>query len=123
MKRVVVVVLLVIGIILVVGAGDRTAQVGAQSSTPWINVIYSSADPLGARHIVMDTRYGPNCQQCHDGIGQSAPKNLVGVPFVNMGNGQQCTSCHDGKYVGQLFLSQMNVNNRFYSCSDCHQVQ
>ncbi len=123
MKQVLLVLLLVAGIILIAGVGNRTAPVGAQSTTPWINIVYSSADPLGVEHVLMDNRFGPNCQQCHDGEGQDAPRSLVGLPYVTMGAGQQCTSCHDGKYIGQLFLSQMTVNNRFYSCSDCHQVQ
>lgn len=122
-NQVLAILLLVVVAVLIVSMGNHSVRVGAQTPTPWIDVIYTSSDPLGAHHILHDTRYGPNCQQCHDGTGQDAPKSLVGVPYVTMGNGQQCTSCHDGKYVTQLFISQMTTNNRFYSCSDCHQTQ
>jgi hypothetical protein len=121
--QVLVILSLVAGLILIAGMSNQGARVGAQSGSPWIDVIYSSSDPLGAHHILMDQRHGPDCGQCHDGYGQDAPKSLVGVPYVTMGDGQTCVSCHDGRYIGQLFLSQMTVNNKFYSCSDCHQVK
>ena len=123
LKQVVVVLSLVAGLVVIASMWNHSPRVVAQSPTPWIDVIYSSSDPLGARHIQMDQRYGPNCEDCHDGYGQPAPQNLAGVPYVDMAPGQTCVSCHDGKYIGQLFLSQMTVNGRFYSCSNCHQVK
>jgi hypothetical protein len=105
------------------GVKPRVAKKAVQSGTPWSDIIYTASDPLGVEHIRMDTRFGSSCDQCHDGTGQDAPRSLVGVPYVNMGAGQTCISCHDGRFVTKLFLSQMTNNTRYDSCANCHQVQ
>jgi len=118
-------VLVVLSAVVLTGGANKAGATTSTTtrSTVCQEIMYTATDPLGAEHIAMDHLYGASCWGCHDGMVQEAPRSLVGVPYVAMGNGQACTYCHDGRYIPALFISQMTTDNSFGQCANCHVVQ
>ena len=95
------------------GGGGR-----AIPADPW-----TPDSDIGRRHIDMTKPpFGAPCDGCHgstDYTGPMAPPELTRFQYVNMGDGQPCSRCHDGN----VFTAQMQQNDpNATRCGNCHVV-